>query len=83
MKASHITNRFFSIILIMVMFIGSGSPALAQKTSVTPTQEIASGQTVVAHVYYNGTEELNQLANSLDIWEVNHDAGYLVARLSS
>lgn len=82
MMAIHAINRKFSLILILVMLINNGSTALAQNTAVLTAKESTPGQPVVAQVYYHGTDDLNQLASYLDVWEVNHKAGYLVAMLS-
>jgi PKD repeat protein len=64
------------------MLISSGTPALAQHPSSTPTHRELTDTSVVAQVSFNSTDDLNQLASYLDIWEVNHEAGYLVAMLS-
>jgi hypothetical protein len=37
------------------------------------------GNPVVTRVYFTNQEDLNQLASSLDIWEVKHPGGYLVS----
>jgi carboxypeptidase T len=83
MKARHISYRVFSFILILVLFINSGYPTLAQNTSVPSDQENLPRQPIVAQIYYNGMEDLNALAASLDIWEVNHEAGFVIAMLST
>jgi len=82
MKASHINNRIFSFILILIMFISSGSSTLAQNPDDAPEQEGQLNSPVVAQVYYFNTESLTKIATYLDIWEVNHVAGYLVAMIS-
>jgi carboxypeptidase T len=44
--------------------------------------QAAPDRPVVARVYFSDRADLDQLANRLDIWEVNHAAGYLLALLS-
>jgi hypothetical protein len=39
------------------------------------------GAGIVVRVYFADQEDLNQLATELDVWEVNHQARYLVALL--
>jgi carboxypeptidase T len=83
MKTVYTHKRILNFILISVMLISGEAPALAQQPSLTPTQEEPRDIPVVARVYFISTDDLNQLASSLDIWEVNHEAGYLVTMLSS
>ena len=83
MKARHISYRVFSFTLILVLFINSGYPTLAQNTSVPSDQENLPRPPIVAQIYYNAKDDLNAFAGSLDIWEVNHEAGFVIAMLST
>jgi len=70
-------------IIILVMLSSSGSSTLAQKPRSLPMLEGQVETPVVAQVYYNSSEDLSQLASYLDIWEVNHEAGFVIAMLST
>lgn len=51
--------------------------------SFVQSVDIFSGQgPLVARVFFADQEDLNELAREIDIWEVNHAQGYLVAPLS-
>lgn len=85
----------FLILALLVSLSASPSQALgpalgaATRPAFTPPppgdqlvadQHPADGP-VVARVYYRTRENLNRLAQSLDIWEVRPESGYLVALL--
>ena len=83
MKARHISYRIFSFTLILVLFINSGNLTSAQSTSVPSDHENSPRQPIVAQIYFNRIDHLNALANSLDIWEVDREAGFIIALLST
>src|SRR4030067_1948265 len=74
------TQRIFSLLMIIILCLGSfgslSAPALASEA------EAVNSQFVVARVYFNDRAGLDTLAARLDIWEVNHAEGYLVATLT-
>ena len=82
MKLFQNTSRILKFILIFIIFINSGSSAFAQNPGSTTAQDENPTTPVVAQVYFNSTNDLNQLSSYLDIWEVNHEAGYLIAMLA-
>ena len=64
-------RRFALLCLVLFAFILlAASPALAQGPD---------GSGKVVRVYFDSRAQLNDLAATLDIWEVNNDAGYFVA----
>ncbi len=65
--------RRFSVILLAMLAMG-----LPLTSVVAVDAEIAQ----VARVYFANKAQLNDLAAQLDIWEVNQEEGYFVARLS-
>ena len=76
-------HRLFNFLMILVLCLGpfgslTGSTLAAASQAETPNSEF-----VVARVYFNDRAELDLLASQLDIWEVNHTEGYLIAMLSS
>jgi carboxypeptidase T len=78
MKKIHLTI----IALVILLSLGLVGGALAFSPASTPSTGNMPTGTVVARVYFTSQNDLNQLAISLDIWEVNHTAGYLVAMLT-
>jgi hypothetical protein len=82
MKTIHTHKRTLNLILVMIMLIISGSPAVAHNPGAVSTQNKLHDTAVVVQIYFNSTSDLYKLASYLDIWEVNHKAGYLVAMLS-
>lgn len=77
--------RLVKVILPLLLFALSTSSASASwqhlDYSFPENPADFQDQGVVALVYFTDNADLNQLANALDIWEVNHEAGYLVAML--
>lgn len=72
-------------LIILSIFITS-SPLAARSSDGNLLPEMIPtdiDQPVVARVFFADFADLNQLATSLDIWEVNHDLDYLVALLPS
>jgi carboxypeptidase T len=75
--------RLFHVLLVLVVLTGSFSSALGRDLSAAvPQADQSVSEYVVARVYYGARANLDQLAAFLDIWEVNHTEGYLVALLS-
>jgi carboxypeptidase T len=75
MKTIH--NRGRTLSLLLVLFILSWSPA----PSLKPISPAPEEEPVVARVYFADWEALNRLAGELDVWEVHHEEGYLLALL--
>ena len=71
-------SRVASILLALFLLAVAGlsNPARA---SVSPA---APDGPVVVRVYYGARENLDMLAKSLDIWEVDHEQAYLLALVS-
>jgi uncharacterized membrane protein/murein tripeptide amidase MpaA len=82
MKKSITLRRGLNLIILLVLLISSGSPVMADSTVKEPAAQTIPENPVVAVIYFNDNTELNQLATVLDIWEVHHDQGYLIALLS-
>jgi len=70
-------SRLVTLTLILVLITATASSALASRPGSTATID----GPVVARVYFASLADLNQLATRLDVWEVHHAAGYLVALL--
>lgn len=67
----------FTAILVLSMLFSGGAMASNSTQSEPPEENL-----VVARVYFGDQANLGTLARYLDIWEVNHSEGYLVAMLS-
>ena len=71
----------------LVVFILAVTPALAAGSiSHVPDEGFPPAappveQPVVARVFYADWADLNRLAGGLDVWEVNHEEGYVVTLL--
>ena len=75
--------RWFHGLLVLVLLATSLTTALGRDFSAAASQEAqAYTDYVVARVYFGSRANLDQLAAFLDIWEVAHTEGYLVALLS-
>jgi carboxypeptidase T len=84
-------SRFLTLVAGLALLGTAGLPAPGSATLAHPQASAARGpapliqaeeQGVVARVYFTGLDDLNHLAAYLDVWEVYHDQGYLVALLS-
>lgn len=78
----------FFILALLFGTVGSvtaSKPAVnaAGSTVVKAVTAESESPSLVARVYYQDTADLNLLASRLDVWEVNHEAMYVVAMLSS
>ena len=82
MKNISVATRLFNFLLIFIMLISTGTTVLAKDQAAAPATDELPTSPVVARVYFANGDDLNRLASTLDIWEVNHEAGYLVALLS-
>jgi carboxypeptidase T len=71
-------SRIVGILLafFMLAVAGLSSPVRASESPAAPDSP------VVARVYYGARENLDTLAKTLDIWEVNHEQAYLLALVS-
>ena len=72
-------------ILIILVVIGSIAwdfePASLTRSTLFQSAPPLQEKPVVARVYFADQADLNRLARELDIWEVHHREGYLVALL--
>ncbi len=48
-------------------------------TPVAQGQDAPAGEPYLARIHFSSQAELQQLAATLDVWEVNHGSGYLLA----
>ena len=74
------TNRFFLILktsFMVIVFLGLGAP-LKTGSDAGENKEEA----VIGRVHFEDQADLNLLAQSLDVWEVDHDQFSLVAYLT-
>jgi carboxypeptidase T len=71
-------SRIVGILLafFMLAVAGLSSPVRASESPAAPDSP------AVARVYYGARENLDTLAKTLDIWEVNHEQAYLLALVS-
>ena len=69
---------FVSVVLISIWLATLASTAFAQDARQTPPPD----SPVVARVYFADRADLDWLAIELDVWQVNHAEGYLLALLS-
>jgi carboxypeptidase T len=75
--------RWYHGLLVLILLTCGFSSALGHDNSTAaPQADQTVSMYVVARVYYGARTDLDQLAAFLDIWEVDHTAGYLVALLS-
>jgi len=78
----RISILFANLFLLALL----GAPVLAgpgPRAARPPASAFQAGeQRVVARVYFTSLDDLNRLAASLDVWEVHHAEGYLVALLT-
>lgn len=71
------TQKFIHLLLlgtILAAMLGT-NPASASQSGVGPNAA------VLAKVYFHSEQELGQLATELDLWEVHHPQGYVLALL--
>jgi len=74
-------------VVVLLVFIALLSPALHSSQAALPDlvryrQSIFltnPEKPVVARIYFTNQDELNRLAGTLDVWEVDHAGGFLVA----
>jgi carboxypeptidase T len=74
----RIKSFFVSLVFVSILLAALASTALARDLQ----QETVPDTAVVARVYFSDRADLDRLANQLDVWEVQHAKGYLLARLS-
>lgn len=75
-------SKLLVIGILVLVSLGLAGSALAKASSSPSVADTAPSQPVVARVYYINQDDLNYLAARLDVWEVNSNANYLLARLS-
>jgi len=71
MTSYRVLVLFLTLLVLVMPSIDGASP------SVAPPEE----EPVVARVFFADLADLNRLAGELDVWEVVHEEGYLVALL--
>lgn len=84
MKSWRQANFFFVFILaFLATLLAFPMNGVTAEGSLQPSlpQTLVTGQ-IVAKVYFSDRDDLNGFAGFLDIWEVNHREGYLVAGLT-
>lgn len=75
--------RWFGLFLVGIFLLSSSAFTAASKSiRINPAAASPNQTPVVARVYFADLDDLNRLVGWLDVWEVNHTAGYLVAMLS-
>lgn len=75
-------THYFRLIIALMLVLTSGGSLLATYDTAFGQDSPEEVKYIVARVYYHDREELDLLASQLDVWEVNHTEGYLVALLS-
>ena len=68
---------FLSLVLVSAFLAMLATSALAQDA-----QQTLPDSAVVARVYFADRADLDRLAAQLDVWQVKHAEGYLLALLS-
>lgn len=58
-------------------------PAVEAASTATQGSSGETGTGVVARIYFSDRRDLETLASGLDIWEVNHEEGFIVAALGN
>lgn len=75
--------RWFGLFLVGMFMLTSSAFTVANKSiRIGPATDSLNQTPVVARVYFADLDDLNRLVGWLDVWEVNHAVGYLVAMLS-
>jgi hypothetical protein len=72
-----------SIIFIFILLIFPLTALSPLEGRINGDQRHSQDSILVARVYFSSFAELNSLASTLDIWEVDHQNGYFVALVSS
>jgi len=78
LTSNVLKSRFVRFLLVLSVLAIAG---LSTRAPASAAPAVPAGP-VVVRVYYGVRENLDTLANTLDIWEVNHDQAYLVALVS-
>ena len=71
----------FFLTFLAGVFTLSPHVVVAQPSMPALIQGLEDTGSVVARIYFAGRDDLNRLAGNLDIWEVYHKDGFLVASL--
>ncbi len=71
----------FCIFFLSGLFLLSPLVVVARSPIPAPIQKTGNIDSVIARVYIADRSDLNRLAGVLDIWEVHHKDGFLVASL--
>jgi len=82
-KAARIFQTILFAFLVLSLTLGA---APASPVTTAPAQAGTEGPeqgSAVARVYFSTPDQLAMLTSHLDVWEVNHAEGYLVALLTA
>jgi hypothetical protein len=71
-------RRIFSLFMILFLLAAAGG---AVTTLASPKTPGTPDRPVVVRMYYTGEDHLNQVAGSLDIWEVHEDEGFVIVQV--
>ncbi len=79
------TYRVLGVLCVLLVLWGASAPALGSISQPLEGQSLPAAlsaeEPVVARVFFADLADLNRLAGELDVWQVAHEAGYLVALL--
>jgi carboxypeptidase T len=73
------SSLWLSLLLVVVILLVGAAPAAHAQAGQPALPAYING--IVVRVFYNSQANLNELAQHLDIWEVNKVQGYLVTAL--
>ena len=80
-------TRLLVLFLLLSFLLTPAASARVNRQSPPPeaqsSPEAALQGALIAKVYFANTDDLNRLAGDLDVWEVDHAHGYLVAMVTS
>jgi len=79
-RIRHLSTHFLFAGILATVLMASLILAL---TSVAHGQDAPNIEPLVARVHFTSQTELQQLAATLDVWEVNHVDGYVLALIDS
>ena len=53
-------------------------------TGLTPLADLLQQQdhTIISRIYFSDTQQIGLLTSMVDVWQINHEEGYVVAQLS-
>ena len=81
MKPLHL--RWLSLLILGILLFSTSASAESAISMRIPSRSESTIQSpIVARVYFSNLDELNWLAGWVDIWDVDHAEGYILAMLS-